>query len=242
MISKGEIRGVTSNPSIFNAAISKSNDYDAILQPLAWAGWSADTIFWQIAVQDIKDAAMLFTQVYEKTGKLDGYVSLEVNPLFAYDAEKTLADAKALWKRVSLPNLMIKIPATKEGVEAIRKATAAGINVNATLIFSLDRYAEVIDAFLSGLEDRLAGGENIEGIASVASFFISRVDTKVDGFIQRMMNAGEISEKEGQELQGRAAIANARRTCSTRPSRKARPMTISCWCATSFSTRIANTT
>jgi transaldolase/glucose-6-phosphate isomerase len=210
MIAKGEIRGITSNPSIFNAAISKSTDYDSTLQPLAWAGWSPDAIFWQIAVDDIKAATDLFVNVYIESDKTDGYVSLEVNPLLAFDSEKTLADAKTLWKRVSKPNLMIKIPATKEGVVAIRKATAAGINTNATLIFSLDRYAEVIDAYLGGLADRLKAGEKIDDISSVASFFISRVDTKIDGFLQRMVNAGEIEADEADKLQGKAAIANAR--------------------------------
>ena len=210
MIRKGEIRGITSNPSIFNAAISKSNDYDPVLQPLAWAGWSSDAIFWQLAVDDIKAVADLFQDLYLQSGKSDGFVSLEVNPLLAFDSEKTLADAKTLWSRVSTPNLMIKIPATKEGVVAIRKAIAAGINVNATLIFSLDRYAAVIDAYLSGLEDRLKEGEAIDEISSVASFFISRVDTKIDGFLQRMVNGGEIEEKDAAKLQGKAAIANAR--------------------------------
>jgi transaldolase/glucose-6-phosphate isomerase len=210
LVKNGEIRGVTSNPSIFNAAITKSKDYDATVQPLAWAGWNADAIFWQIAIEDIQAAAKIFMDVYEQSNKGDGYVSLEVNPLFAYDTEKTITDAKALWKRVSLPNLMIKIPATKEGVKAIRAAIVEGININATLIFSLDRYAQVLDAYMGGLEDRINAGKSIENISSVASFFVSRVDTKIDGFLQRMINAGEISEIDGTRLQGKAAIANAK--------------------------------
>ena len=210
LVKSGEIRGVTSNPSIFNAAITKSKDYDATIQPLAWAGWNADAIFWQMAIEDIQAAAKIFMDVYEQSNKGDGYVSLEVNPLFAYDTEKTITDAKALWNRVSLPNLMVKIPATIKGIEAIRAATAEGININATLIFSLDRYAQVMDAYMGGLEDRLKAGKSIENISSVASFFVSRVDTKIDGFLQRMINAGEISEIDGTRLQGKAAIANAR--------------------------------
>ena len=210
MVKRGEIRGVTSNPSIFNSAITKSKEYDATLQTLAWAGWSAEAIFWQLAVEDIQAAATIFSEVYLKTDKLDGYVSLEVNPLFAHDTEKTIIEAKVLWKRISLPNLMIKIPATREGVDAIRKVTAEGINVNATLIFSLDRYAEVMNAYMGGLEDRIAAGEQIKDISSVASFFISRVDSKVDGFLQRMINADEIDKSEGSRLQGKAAIANAK--------------------------------
>lgn len=210
LVRSGEIRGVTSNPSIFNAAITKTKEYDATVQPLAWAGWNADAIFWQMAIEDIQAAALIFMDVYKESNKEDGYASLEVNPLFAYDTEKTITDAKALWHRVSLPNLMIKIPATKEGVDAIRAATAEGINVNATLIFSLDRYAQVMDAYMGGLEDRIHSGKSIEDISSVASFFVSRVDTKIDGFLQRMINAGEISEIDGTRLQGKAAIANAR--------------------------------
>jgi len=199
MIERGDIRGVTSNPSIFNAAIAKTNDYDSALTPLAWAGWDAEKIFWQLAIEDIKAACDAFQPLYEESNGGDGYVSLEVSPYIAHDAEATAAQAQQLWARVKRPNLMVKIPATKEGIPAIRKAIAAGVNVNVTLIFSLKRYAEVMDAYLSGLEDRSAAKLPIDHIASVASFFVSRVDSKIDPQLH-----------DGSDLKGKAAIANAK--------------------------------
>ncbi|HJS19615.1 MAG TPA: transaldolase, partial [Anaerolineales bacterium] len=199
MIQRGDIRGVTSNPSIFNAAIAKSTDYDAALMSLAWAGWDAEKIFWQLAIEDIRSACEAFLPLYEETNGGDGYVSLEVSPDIAHDTDKSVAQAEQLWVRVARPNLMVKIPATKEGVPAIRKAIAAGLNINITLIFSLARYAEVMDAYLSGLEERAAAGHPIDHIASVASFFVSRVDTKIDSKLA-----------EDSSLRGKAAIANAK--------------------------------
>jgi len=199
MIERGDIRGVTSNPSIFNAAIAKTNDYDSALTPLAWAGWDAEKIFWQLAIEDIKAACDAFVPLYEESNGGDGYVSLEVSPNIAHDTEATAAQAQQLWARVARPNLMVKIPATKAGIPAIRKAIAAGVNINITLIFSLTRYAEVMDAYLSGLEDRANAGYPIDHIASVASFFVSRVDTKIDPKLP-----------DGSDLKGKAAIANAK--------------------------------
>lgn len=199
MIERGDIRGVTSNPSIFNAAIAKTNDYDSALTPLAWAGWDAEKIFWQLAIEDIKAACDAFQPLYEESNGGDGYVSIEVSPNIAHDTEATVAQAEQLWARVRRPNLMVKIPATKEGIPAIRKSIAAGVNINITLIFSLKRYAEVMDAYLSGLEERAAAGHSIDHIASVASFFVSRVDTKVDPRLP-----------DGSTLKGKAAIANAK--------------------------------
>lgn len=199
MIERGDIRGVTSNPTIFNNAIAKTNDYDSALTPLAWAGWDAEKIFWQLAIEDIRAACDAFSPLYEETNGGDGYVSLEVSPNIAHDTDASVAQAEQLWVRVKRPNLMVKIPATKEGVPAIRKAIAAGVNVNVTLIFSLARYAEVMDAYLSGLEDRAGAGHPIDHIASVASFFVSRVDTKIDPKLP-----------DGSDLKGKAAIANAK--------------------------------
>ena len=199
MIERGDIRGVTSNPSIFNAAIAKSSDYDAALTPLAWAGWDAEKIFWQLAVEDIKAACDAFAPLYEESNGGDGYVSIEVSPYIANDTDATVAQAEQLWVRVARPNLMVKIPATKAGIPAIRKVIAAGVNVNVTLIFSLARYAEVMDAYLSGLEERAAAGHPIDHIASVASFFVSRVDSKIDPRLP-----------DGSPLKGKAAIANAK--------------------------------
>lgn len=199
LIARGDIRGVTSNPAIFRNAIANSTDYDSALIPLAWAGWDAEQIFWQLAVEDIQRACDLFAPLYEETKGGDGYVSLEVNPYLAYETEKTIEQAQALWERVRRPNLMIKIPATPQGIPAVRQAIAKGINVNVTLIFSLARYAEVMEAYLSGLEERAKTGQPLDHVASVASFFISRVDTKVDRLLH-----------ERPHLRGRAAIANAR--------------------------------
>src|SRR5215216_1105511 len=198
MIEGGDIRGMTSNPSIFNNAIAKSKDYDAALTSLAWAGWDAEKIFWQLAIEDIRDACDAFAPLYEETNGGDGYVSLEVSPFIADETEKTVAQAEQLWVRVARPNLMVKIPATQAGIPAIRKAIAAGLNINVTLIFSLARYAEVMNAYLSGLEDRVAAGHAIDHIASVASFFVSRVDSKID---PRLTD---------DALKGQAAIANAK--------------------------------
>lgn len=199
MIERGDIRGVTSNPTIFNNAIAKTNDYDSALTPLAWAGWDAEKIFWQLAIEDIRAACDAFAPLYEESNGGDGFVSLEVSPNIAHDTNATIAQAEQLWARVKRPNLMVKIPATKEGIPAIRKAIAAGVNINVTLIFSLTRYAEVMDAYLSGLEDRAAGGHPIDHIASVASFFVSRVDSKIDPKLPG-----------GSPLKGKAAIANAK--------------------------------
>jgi len=199
MIERGDIRGVTSNPTIFQNAIAKTNDYDAALIPLAWSGWDAEKIFWQLAVEDIQQACDLFRPLYDETKGGDGYVSLEVSPYLANETEATAKQAVELWERVNRPNLMVKIPATKAGVPAIRQTIAAGINVNVTLIFSLERYAEVMDAYLSGLEDRVAANEPVNMIASVASFFVSRVDTKIDPRLPK-----------DSSLLGKAAIANAK--------------------------------
>ena len=199
MIERGDIRGMTSNPSIFNNAIAKSKDYDAALTSLAWAGWDAEKIFWQLAIEDIRAACDLFQPLYEETNGSDGFVSIEVSPDVASDTDATLAQVEQLWARVHRPNLMVKIPATKAGIPAIRKAISVGINVNITLIFSLKRYAEVMEAYLSGLEDHIAAGHSVNHIASVASFFVSRVDSKVDPQLP-----------DGSPLKGKAAIANAK--------------------------------
>jgi transaldolase len=210
MIERGEIRGVTSNPTIFMNAIVKSNDYDAGLVPLAKAGKNAEEIFWQLAIEDIQQAADLFRPLYEESNGGDGYVSLEVDPYLAHDTAGTIAAAKQLWQRVARPNLLIKIPSTVAGLPAITAAIAEGINVNVTLIFALDRYLTVMDAYLTGLEQRVAAGLPVDRIASVASFFVSRVDTKVDGRLMEMVDRGGAHADQAASLLGKAAIANAR--------------------------------
>ena len=200
MIAREEIRGVTSNPTIFMNAITKSRDYADGLLSLARAGLSAEEIFWRLAIEDIQTAADLFRPLYRESDRGDGFVSLEVSPYLAHETEATLAEAKRLWQRVDRPNLMVKIPATKAGLPAISAALAAGINVNVTLIFSRRRYAEVMEAYLLGLEQAAAAGRPLKTVASVASFFVSRVDTLVDARLP----------EQARHLAGRAAVANAR--------------------------------
>jgi transaldolase len=210
MIERGEVRGVTSNPTIFMNAITKSQDYDAALVPLAKAGKSAEEIFWQLAIEDIQAAADLFRLLYEESDGGDGYVSLEVDPYLAHNTAGTIDAAKQLWQRVARPNLLIKIPSTVAGLPAITAAIAEGINVNVTLIFALDRYLNVMDAYLTGLEQRVAAGLPVDRIASVASFFVSRVDTKIDGLLAEIVDRGGAHADPAASLLGKAAIANAR--------------------------------
>ena len=174
------IRGVTSNPSIFKKAIADSSDYDEALKPLIQSGLGTEEIYEILAKEDIQQAADILRPVYEATDGLDGYVSLEVSPKLAHDTEKTIIEASRLFAEVDRPNLMIKIPATKAGVPAIEAAIAKGINVNVTLIFSLDHYEPIAQAYIDGLERLAASGGDISKVASVASFFVSRIDTAVD--------------------------------------------------------------
>lgn len=204
LIDSEKITGITSNPSIFKKAILSSARYQFPLKIMAWAGWQAGEIYEQLEVEDISEAADLLLPCYRATNGRDGYVSLEVDPELAHDTQATIKDAQRLWKRVARPNLMIKIPATKAGIPAIRSAIAAGINVNVTLIFSIQRYQEVIDAYMQGLEDRVGQGLPIHGIASVASFFVSRFDTKIDAMLEKL------PDSEAKALYGKAAVANAR--------------------------------
>jgi len=208
MVERGEIRGITSNPSIFNNAISKSNEYDQEIESLTKQGLSREDVYEQLAVRDIQNAADMFLPLYQETNGEDGYVSLEVSPFLAHESEKTIIDAKKLWKMVNRPNLMVKIPATLEGLPAITEVISAGINVNVTLIFSITRYQAVMEAYLTGLEKRVQEGKKIGGIASVASFFISRIDAKVDKQLEEILSktaGGEI-----KNLLGKAALASGK--------------------------------
>jgi transaldolase/glucose-6-phosphate isomerase len=204
MIQNGDIRGITSNPSIFNNAIAQSADYDEAIKPMAWSGLSPEMIFFELAIEDIRAAADLFSPLYTQSNAGDGYVSLEVSPFLAHDTQATIEQAQWLWATVNRPNLMIKIPATRAGLPAITKTIAAGINVNVTLIFSLNRYDEVIQAYLAGLEERLTAGLPVDRIASVASFFVSRLDTKIDKTLD------SIGTSQAKSLMGKAALANSR--------------------------------
>jgi transaldolase len=201
LIADDGLRGMTSNPTIFEKAIAGSRLYDDEIRTLADAGRSTQEIFEQLAVADVRAACDAFAGVYDATGGADGLVSLEVSPALAHDTDATIHEAERLWGALDRPNAMIKIPGTKAGLPAITHCTAAGISVNVTLLFSVERYGEVIEAFLEGLDRRLAAGAALRGIASVASFFVSRVDGKVDPLLDQ---AGD-----PHRLRGRIAIANA---------------------------------
>lgn len=210
MVADGDITGLTSNPTIFEQAIANSSDYDTALHDLALKELSAAEIFDELAIEDIRDAADVFRPVFDRTQGLDGYVSIEVSPNFAHDTKKTVAEAKRLWKAVGRPNVMIKIPATRAGLPAIEETIANGINVNVTLIFSLERYEDVIAAHQTGLIKRAKAGKKIAGIASVASFFVSRVDTLVDKMLDDKIKADPAASGALGALKGKAAIANAK--------------------------------
>jgi transaldolase/glucose-6-phosphate isomerase len=206
MIQRGDIRGVTSNPSIFQKAISSSHDYDETLKPLVWSGLSAREAFFDLAVEDIQNTADLFRPLYEESRGGDGYVSLEVSPDLAHDTAGTVEEAKILWNKVNRPNLMIKIPATLEGLPAISEVIASGININVTLIFSVERYRAVMHAYMTGLERRLEKSLPIDGIASVGSFFVSRIDTKLDARLKTL----SAQNPAAAGLSGKAAVAVSR--------------------------------
>ena len=211
MFNRGEIRGITSNPSIFNKAISQSDEYDAEIRSLTQESLSRDNVYERLAISDIQTAADLFRPLYDQTNGDDGYVSLEVSPYLAHDADQTISEANRLWNDVNRPNLMVKIPATKAGLPAITETIAAGINVNVTLIFCLDRYREVREAYLAGLEKRASAGKTVANIASVASFFISRIDTKVDKQLESLTKTATPEEKQRIErLMGKTAVASGK--------------------------------
>lgn len=202
LIDEDGLCGVTSNPSIFEKAISSSSDYDDDIATFAQQKDSNDDIFFSVAVKDIKRATGIFKPVFEKTSGGDGFVSLEVSPHLAKDTEGTIKQARDLWQQVDAPNVMIKIPGTTEGLPAIRKCISEGININITLLFGLPRYREVTDAYLSGLEDRVKANQPIDQISSVASFFLSRIDVMVDPMLE---------EKGAEDLKGEIAIASAKK-------------------------------
>ena len=184
MVAEDSLRGVTSNPSIFEKAIVGSEDYDAELEGLAGEELSAQEIYERIAIKDVQLACDVLRDVWDESHHADGFVSLEVAPDMAHDEQRSIEGARSFWQRVSRPNVMIKIPGTPEGVKAIEQAIHEGINVNVTLLFSVDAYEKVAEAYLRGLERRLAEDKPLN-VASVASFFVSRIDTAVDKRLQR---------------------------------------------------------
>lgn len=204
LIRERNVVGVTSNPTIFASALAKGDRYTEQVAALARRGVSVEEAVFEITTDDVRRACDVFAPVHASTGGLDGRVSLEVDPRLAHDTDRTIESARTLWAAVDRPNVMIKIPATRAGLPAIRAALADGISVNVTLIFSLQRYREVMEAFLEGLEQARVAGRDLSTIASVASFFVSRVDTEVD----KRLDA--IGTEEALALRGKAAVANAR--------------------------------
>lgn len=202
LIDEDGLRGLTSNPAIFEKALNKSSDYDTDITALSKMGMQNEDIFFEIAAADTQRAADIFRPVYEETNGNDGYVSLEVSPHLARDAKGTIEQARELWQKVGRKNVMIKIPGTSEGLLAIRQCISDGINVNVTLLFGLDRYRKVTEVYMSGLEDRLKAGRPIDEVRSVASFFLSRIDVMIDPILE---------EKGLDDLKGEVAIASAKK-------------------------------
>jgi transaldolase/glucose-6-phosphate isomerase len=220
LITSGELRrlvehsgvtGVTANPSIFEKAILESTDYEDALDTIARMGmWNATEAYETLAIADIQAAAAILRPVYDDTQGRNGFVSLEVSPLLAHDTRGTVEEARRLWAAIGRENVMIKVPGTLEGVPAVRQLTEAGINVNITLLFSRDAYKAVAEAYLAGLHARLARGEDVSRVASVASFFVSRIDTVVDNLIAIRLKGGPDNAEFLRSLLGKAAIANAK--------------------------------
>jgi transaldolase len=213
LVQEDGLRGMTSNPTIFEKAIAETNLYDATIGRVARNDPDTGHIFEVLAVEDVSRAADVFRPVFDSTGGNDGFVSIEVGPALAYDTETTITDARRLWAKCDRPNVMVKIPGTKAGIPAIRQCLEEGLNINITLLFSVERYRDVMEAYLSALEARARAGKPIDRIRSVASFFVSRVDTNVDkklDAITKDTTRSEADRRQARELRGKLAIANAR--------------------------------
>jgi transaldolase len=211
LVEQDGISGVTSNPTIFQKAIGSSSDYDGDLRQYAGEGEDPEGIFKKLASHDIRMGADILRPVYDRTSAQDGYISIEVSPDAAHDTPKTLDDAHFYWATINRPNIMIKVPATPEGIPAIEQLISEGINVNITLIFAVEVYEHVMEAYVRGLERRVEGGGSIDRIASVASFFVSRVDTLVDKLLEDKADGADDATREHlKHLEGKAAIANAK--------------------------------
>ena len=204
------VTGMTSNPTIFEKALAEGTAYDDQIRT-ASGDFTAMELFELIATTDVRDACDIFRPVYDKAKAADGYVSIEVSPAAAHDVEGTTSEATRLWSTVDRPNAFVKVPGTVEGAEAVRRLIANGININITLLFSLDAYRRVIEAYMAGLEDRVKAGKDIHNLASVASFFVSRVDTEVDKRLDALARTASADQrKKTDALRGKAAIANAK--------------------------------
>src|SRR6476646_9417870 len=217
LIDNDGLRGITSNPSIFEKAIAGSTDYADMLQEMRARNLSAGDIYERIAIRDIQDAADLLRPVYDATNRRDGYVSLEVSPTLARKTQESIDEARRLWKAVGRENVMIKVPGTDAGAPAVRQLISEGININITLLFAQDAYEKVAEAYIAGLEDRVKKGQDISKMASVASFFVSRIDSLVDSTIQNKLNTETDPQKKQllTSLLGKVAIANARQAYRT---------------------------
>ena len=210
LIAEDGLRGITSNPAIFEKSITGSRDYDEDIRAMALQGKGAMAIYEALSQSDVQRAADEFRPLYDSTDAADGYVSLEVNPHLAHDTVGTIAEARRLWAALNRPNVMIKIPATTEGLAAIGQLTREGINVNVTLLFGLSRYRQVAEAYVAGLEARAAQGEPLRHAASVASFFVSRIDQLVDPLLEKCIPRGGELEVSARKARGQVAIASAR--------------------------------
>jgi transaldolase len=204
------LRGVTVNPSILDHAIRETDDYEDAIRALAAEHKSPAQIYETLAVEDVRSAADVFRPLYDRTNGQHGFVSLEVSPNLAHDAEGTVKEGRRLWREADRPNLMIKVPATVEGLDAIRRLIADGINVNVTLLFGLARYRQVARAYMAGIEERLAQGDPVERVASVASFFLSRIDVLVDPILEQTMREGGRRGMLASRLHGQVAICSAK--------------------------------
>ena len=204
------LKGMTSNPAIFEKAISGNRDYDEAIRALVMHHQSVEEIYQALTVEDVQLAADVFLPLYEKLDGKDGFVSLEVNPHLARDTAGTIAEARRLWQAVARPNIFIKVPATPEGLPAITQLISDGINVNVTLLFGLPRYEKVAKAYIAGLEARAARGQSLKRLASVASFFLSRIDVLIDPKLEKIMASGGPQAIAAKTLRGEAAIASAK--------------------------------
>jgi transaldolase len=210
LIEEDGLRGMTSNPSIFEKAIAESHIYDQDIRDLALKEEDVKTIYEALSQRDVQSAADEFRSVYEKTDSQDGYVSLEVNPHLAHDTKGTIEEARRLWAALNRPNVLIKVPATSDGLPAIRQLISEGINVNVTLLFGLPRYRQVAEAYIAGLEVRAAQGKPVKHIASVASFFLSRIDTLVDPMVEKFLQPSGKKTEIARKVRGQVAISSAK--------------------------------
>ena len=210
LIEEDGLRGMTSNPSIFEKAIAESHDYDDDIRAMALKGITGKAIYEALSQRDVQSAADEFRPLYDTTDGKDGYVSLEVNPHLAHDTTGTIEEARRLWTALDRPNVLIKVPATADGLPAIRQLISEGISVNVTLLFGLPRYRQVVDAYIAGIEARLAQGKPVKHVVSVASFFVSRIDALVDPLLETLIAQGGREADVAKKVHGQVAVASAK--------------------------------